>query len=275
MGPRVAMDSAENSSIQAAADLDLRTPCYCEENAWRVVYRHLHLAILPAIATDNGKDRHHKFLDCGTCTDACEYEYHVVFISNESRCCPFYRQRAVPIYKVHAPVHWDYHVIVIRTIRTTSPSSHGTEVLDVDTWLPYPCPIQTYLDETFRPRTTLTSSSTTTSTEFQPLFRVIPAQQYLQYFYSDRMHMFQNGKWMARPPDYPPIMNGLKYAEENTNTSSTNISNLEKYIDMMQQSSSSLSDGVCGSTKENETTIDEQIMGTVLTFDEFHARFTL
>ena len=87
--------------------------------------------------------------------------------------------------------------------------------------------------------------------------------------------MFQNGKWMARPPDYPPIMNGLKYAEENTNTSSTNISNLEKYIDMMQQSSSSLSDGVCGSTKENETTIDEQIMGTVLTFDEFHARFTL
>lgn len=265
----VAMISAENSSIQAASDLDLRVPFYCEENAWRVVYRHL------ALQPNNTGEGHQDLqldLDCGTRrTD----EYHVVFISNKSRCCPFYRQRVKPVYMEDECVFWDYHVIAIRTRCSSIPSSSPittTEVLDVDTWLPYPCPIQTYLDETFRPRTTLTSSSTI-STEFHPLFRVIPAQQYLQYFYSDRMHMFQNGKWMARPPDYPPIMNGLKYAEGNK---STNISNLEKYIDMMPLPSSDYGGGGGGTNdNDNDSTIDEQIMGTVLTFDEFSARFTL
>ena len=84
--------------------------------------------------------------------------------------------------------------------------------------------------------------------------------------------MFQNGKWMARPPDYPPIMNGLKYAEGNK---STNISNLEKYIDMMPLPSSDYGGGGGGTNdNDNDSAIDEQIMGTVLTFDEFRARFT-
>ena len=60
--------------------------------------------------------------------------------------------------------------------------------------------------------------------------------------------MFQKGKWMARPPDYPPIMNGLKYAEGNK---STNISNLEKYIDMMPLPSSDYGGGG-GGTNDND-----------------------
>ncbi len=80
---------------------------------------------------------------------------------------------------------------------------------------------------------------------------------------------------MAPPPEYQPIMNGLMHANENKDMEckkkNINVSNLEKYIDMMP-SSSSPGGGDCGSN-DNETTICER-MGTVLTFDEFRARFT-
>ncbi|KAL7438865.1 hypothetical protein ACHAXH_004976 [Discostella pseudostelligera] len=268
--------SAETTALQSASDHDLRVPCYCEENAWRVVYRHLNLVGSSTSATATaGETTNVHVVDCST------YEYHVVFISNKARCCPFYHQRAKPAQFGDECVFWDYHVIVIRTTTTSSssiiPSSAvassekttinscakttTTEVLDVDSWLPYPCPINIYLDETFRPDTLKM-----TTTVYHPRFRVIPAHQYLQYFYSDRMHMFANGMWLARPPEYPPIMNGVMYANENrtewTEEKNENVSNLQQYIDMIPSSSSS--DG---------KTTDER-MGTVLTHDEFRARFS-
>ena len=247
-----AMDTAENSAIRAVSDIDLRVPFYCEENAWRVVYRHL----------------------AGVTTNDDAYEYHVVFISNNARCCPFYRQRAKPVDMEDECVCWDYHVIVIRA-KSSGTKTTTTEVLDVDSWMPYPCPINYYLGETFRPHTL----KTTLDEQFHPFFRVIPAHQYIKYFYSDRMHMFTSGKWMAPPPQYQPIMNGLMHANNEQEITeykkkTRNVSNLEKYIDMMPSSSSlGGGGGNCGSNV-NETTIDER-MGTVLTFDKFRARFTL
>ena len=267
--------SAETTALQSAFDHDLRIPCYCEENAWRLVYRHLNLvgSSSSATATAAADDATKVHVDCST------YEYYVVFISNEARCCPFFHQRAKPVHFRDECVCWDYHVIVIRTSNSrtmncniNNPSSSAgnttassckmmTEVLDVDSWMPYPCPIKLYLDETFRPDTLKM-----TTTMYHPQFRVIPAHQYLKYFYSDRMHMFQNGKWVARPPEYPPIMNGLIYANEKktgcTKEKNENVSNLQQYIDMTSAPSSA----------DGETT-DER-MGTVLTHDEFRARFS-
>ncbi len=42
--------------------------------------------------------------------------------------------------------------------------------------------------------------------EFKHNFRVIPAKVYLDKFYSDRKHMFKNGKWLSPPPEYECIM---------------------------------------------------------------------
>ena len=87
--------TAETTAVQSLSDRDLRVPCYCEENAWRVAYLHL----------------------CGpdSMRNNTEWDdYHVVFVSNEGRCCPFYRQRALP-NNPREYVCWDYHVFVIRS----------------------------------------------------------------------------------------------------------------------------------------------------------------
>ena len=126
--------SAETTSLQCSNDHDLRVPCYCEENAWRLVYRHLH-------SQETSTMCHNK------------WTYFVVFISNTRRCCPMFMQRALP----NSPkkyVCWDYHVIVLRSSCSDSDDVDCTkrtaEVLDVDTWLtPYPCPLEAYLDGTF------------------------------------------------------------------------------------------------------------------------------
>ena len=260
-------DTAESTAIHSASsDHDLRVPCYCEENAWRLVHRHLH---------------------GGNPSLQESYEYYVVFVSNESRCIPFFRQRATPD-RLGEYVCWDYHVIVIRTLTMknldskTSPSckkTTKTEVLDMDSWLPYPCPIDIYLDESF----SLCAMNKKHYLEYQPLFRVIPARQYLTYFYSDRMHMFKDGKWLSSPPKYQPIMNGLTYAKTNRNetTNHGNVSNLEMYIDMSQSSSSEAREGgdewgtndIITGNERNDDTINGR-MGTVFTLDEFRSRFS-
>ena len=40
-------------------------------------------------------------------------------------------------------------------------------------------------------------------------FRVIPAEQYLTTFASDRTHMIKDGKWLKPPPNYPAIFTAL------------------------------------------------------------------
>jgi hypothetical protein len=73
------------------------------------------------------------------------------------------------------------------------------------------------------------------------MFRVIPAQEYLDLFASDRSHMLKEDKitYNAPPPSYPPISNESMNdfypvkASENTKFSfveSTN--NINEFIDM-------------------------------------------
>ncbi|KAL7537532.1 hypothetical protein ACHAXR_007883, partial [Thalassiosira sp. AJA248-18] len=202
--------TAEITAIQSSSDHDLRVSCFCEENAWRLVYRHLH-----------GHD----------CEINKEWDdYHVVFVSNERRCCPFFRQRA----RLDNPedyVCWDYHVIVIRSkIDEQTKTVTKTEVLDIDTWLAYPCPLGEYLDGSF-PHV----DNPGLDAQYLPFFRVVTARNYLKYFYSDRMHMFKNGKWSSPPPEYRPIMNGLPFSVGSNEINAK--SNLDMYINMSGETS--------------------------------------
>lgn len=107
---------AGRTALEAPSDASLRVPCYCEENVWRLAYRHLNSA------TNN------------TST------YHVVFVSNERQCVAMWYQMA----REGGPCHWDYHVLLVETSRDGK-----TFVLDMDSQLPYPCPFDEYLEDTF------------------------------------------------------------------------------------------------------------------------------
>lgn len=254
---------AEGTAIQPSlsSDHDLRVACFCEENAWRVVYRHLHL-------TDMMNERRNTITN-----------YYVVFVSNRRKCCPFFQQRAEPkpdgSSKKMEYVCWDYHVIVIRCINNTE-DDYGegegtvkkvktkTEVLDIDTWLPYPCPIDEYLAGSF-PHAM--NSNPQCDPEYLPFFRVVSAQNYLKYFYSDRMHMYnkERGEWLAQPPNYAPIMNGLSMDDtkqsDGDEDSSSNKSNLDMYINMEQSKDDGCDD------------LLEERMGKVYSLEQFRTTF--
>lgn len=230
--------SAEASTVDLhlSPERTLRVPCYCEENIWRLAYRR-------------------------TCihAEATAIKYNVVFISNKPKCCPMFYQKASKC--VSSPCFWDYHVVLLATSETlpsvdntgsstvkvdTARVKETTYVLDLDSNLPYPCPLSLYLKETFD-----YSRFEHWQMPSPPSFRIIPAKTYLKYFYSDRMHMFDRNQqiWLSPPPSYECIMNG-KLETDNTNSRS---SNLDKYINM--------DDG------------QEPIYGNVMSLDDIKQKF--
>ncbi len=203
--------SAESTALQSPSDHDLRVACYCEENAWRVAYRHLH--------TDNTGNGDNK-----------DWNYYVVFISNNHRACPMFKQRAIPKDDPTEYVCWDYHVIVMRsTVQNNEEESITSEILDIDTWItPYPTKLSHYLDESF-PH----AADPNFNTQYLPLFHVVRAEDFIRDFYCDRMHMYKNGKWNSPPPEYPAIMNGLKRdGYDGPERNELSGSNLDDYISM-------------------------------------------
>jgi hypothetical protein len=94
-------------------------------------------------------------------------------------------------------VVWDYHVILLE--KTTQ----GGLIYDLDTTLPYPSSLTSYVKETFAE----------TLPKYRSFFRVVPADEFLANFSSDRSHMLVAGsttKYLAPPPTYPCIQrNGV------------------------------------------------------------------
>jgi hypothetical protein len=95
------------------------------------------------------------------------------------------------------------------------------DVYDLDTRLPFPCSFEEY-------KTKALGIDDNLQTQFQRFnlinclyfnllvvqflfryFRVIPAEQYLTTFASDRTHMIKDGKWLKPPPNYPAIFTAL------------------------------------------------------------------
>ena len=159
--------------------------------------------------------------------------YYVVFVSNESQCVPMFHQLAS---KTPTSVClWDYHVLVVQV----HDSDHGPQILDIDSRLPYPCPLEMYVHCTFPDGV---------PSNYAPLFRVVRAEAYLEHFSSDRSHMRnEDGTWIASPPTYACILRA-------------GSSNLDQYRNMIWKESNP---------------IDEHLLdtpyGAVLNRDQFLA----
>ena len=91
-------------------------------------------------------------------------------------------------------VCWDYHVFAM--VEDADGTRHA---LDLDSDLPFPCPLARYLAESFPPMRDERRQPT-----FRPIFRVIPAADYLTGLASDRSQMRKpDGSYLAPPPPWP------------------------------------------------------------------------
>lgn len=233
--------SAEETALAALSDHELRVPCYCEENVWRLAYRKKHHDSAGSSRNGSGGDEDHR--------------WWVVFISNAIKSVPMFHQLASA--DPSKSVCWDYHVILLQaqpqheesptmTMSNSYDDRHPNHpasrlvVYDLDSSLPYPCLLSDYLRFSFPFQASL---------PFSPLFRVVEADLYLQYFCSNRMHMFNAiaGTWKAPPPHYAPIQgaggsgSGRHYSGRSSSTSTTTTtmtsyaSNLHHYLNFVDR----------------------------------------
>lgn len=71
---------------------------------------------------------------------------------------------------------------------------------DLDSTLPFPSPLASYVNETIQPSFQLFA-------EYQRYFRIVHAPLFFKHFASDRRHMKEpDGTWTAEPPPYQPIV---------------------------------------------------------------------
>jgi hypothetical protein len=256
--------SATASALLAVSDIDLRVPYYCEENVWRLVYRHT-CAREQNVMNACGSDHHDSTTSMmsTTPTRLQDIIWYVIFISNHHHSVLMRHQRAAAAATSSRHeenvisnsnnnndnndtnldrcnlddddstiVCWDYHVIAVahcyrrpandqtqvhhhhlqqqqqqqdvqynstdRTTTTTSSQHNVLLVYDLDSCLPYPCPLSLYLSKSFPLHVT---------PQYQPMFRVVSGINYLSHFASDRRHMYNEmtHQYNAPPPSYAYI----------------------------------------------------------------------
>uniref|UniRef100_A0A3Q0RGC5 Protein N-terminal glutamine amidohydrolase n=1 Tax=Amphilophus citrinellus TaxID=61819 RepID=A0A3Q0RGC5_AMPCI len=142
------------------------TSCYCEENIWK---------LCDYVRTWRTAPLEHLL---------------VVFISNEKRMVPLWKQKSG---RGDLPVIWDYHVILLHA------GQSDPMVYDLDSELSFPCSLKLYAAQAFR-------SDSDIRPEYHRKLRVVPADSFLLNFASDRSHMRNtDGSWKMPPPLYPPI----------------------------------------------------------------------
>ena len=99
------------------------------------------------------------------------------------------------------PIFWDYHVVLLK----------DGHIHDFNSRLPFSSPIAEYFKHSFIEESLLAPLQV-------PMFRVLAAKDYVEFFLSDRRHMKTTNSWDAPPPDWPMI--------------SETSSNLHRFIDM-------------------------------------------
>ena len=112
----------------------------------------------------------------------------VLFVINKNNTIALFEQKLSLKSK---PIIWDYHVILTALIE------NELVVFDFDTNCHFPSSIYDYFHAIFPNYIQIKSA-------YQPLIKSIPAKQYFEYFYSDRLHMqgiIDNSKF----PQYPII----------------------------------------------------------------------
>jgi N-terminal glutamine amidase len=222
-------------------DTDLRCPCYCEENVWRLLERRrlLHQRCHSSASSSSTTSKRRP-----------EQHYYVAFISNENQTVAMLHQKAASSTTEEGLIVWDYHVILLcyaeqqqslsddeqeeeddtaasSTNANYDPTKEPSDskniglmmlVYDLDTTLePYPLPLADYLDRSFPSRTGSSSTTTTARSRtmmmrkqpqlYRPKFRIVPADEFRHYFASDRSHMWNaaTGQYNAPPPPYECI----------------------------------------------------------------------
>uniref|UniRef100_A0A0X3NV35 Protein N-terminal glutamine amidohydrolase n=1 Tax=Schistocephalus solidus TaxID=70667 RepID=A0A0X3NV35_SCHSO len=160
-------------------DICVYTPQYCEENVYKLL-ENIEIA--------------------------SESDFYAVFISNPKKQVPLFCQRKGDENEDNL-VLWDYHVIAIRWLPTSS------LVYDLDTTLDFPTSFKNYWNNAIRPNHCFREP-------FFRFFRVVARTCFLNNFASDRSHMLLEGdpaRWLAPPPPYAPI-HGVEVPPEVTHT---------------------------------------------------------
>jgi hypothetical protein len=119
---------------------------------------------------------------------------------------------------------------------------------------PYPTPIHHYLAQSFDYPEYLLRATTTME---MPLFRVIPATAFLDYFESDRSHMYNvnTGQWLAPPPNYQCITRSTK----DNKSASKRRTNLQIYLNF---------DDHHPESSQEDVGIPTTAVGKIMTLDE-------
>lgn len=117
----------------------------------------------------------------------------VALVTNPDRTCALWNQRAAG--PPGDPITWDYHVILLAR---DSPGE-GWQVWDLDTHLGAPVDFPIYAAGTFAPPGRLPA-------RFEPRFRLIAGDEWIDKFSSDREHMrTPTGAFREPPPPWPRI----------------------------------------------------------------------
>lgn len=146
----------------------LYTALFCEENIWQLL----------RTLSDNCNNE----LSTSKCITT--NNLWVLFLSNSEQKIALLNQQAA---EPGQPVIWDYHVILLAEI------AQDFYIFDFDTRLDFVMPLHDYLQLTLITPEKLPA-------DFVPSVRKIPAQSYLDYFYSDRGHMLGQ----IDVSDFPP-----------------------------------------------------------------------
>jgi N-terminal glutamine amidase len=177
---------------------------FCEENAYKIAFKlQLNRDSLCRNIDSESIDEYQAEQISRFCAGYCHV--YAVFISSRTCQVPIWYQTASASYESDTPVVWDYHVILV--IKTTtsndsldelsSPSRSVLQeqkessqrkvyVLDLDTRLEFPLDAIEYFRKSFRPEIEIQK-------DFAQTFRVIPANDYISHFASDRSHMRESG----------------------------------------------------------------------------------
>lgn len=153
---------------------------FCEENVWQFANEYL---------KTNSKATQP---DGAMSVDS---KCFVLFFINAPKQVTLMNQRAFGADGVGI---WDYHVVFF--------DSAQSQIFDFDTVLPFPADAKMYFEETF-PEIHFSSAEVLQSLEMTPArIRVIPADQYVTHFSSDRSHMLdENGIPLEPIPEWPAI----------------------------------------------------------------------
>ncbi|TKY87775.1 hypothetical protein EX895_003356 [Sporisorium graminicola] len=227
------------------------TAFYCEENVY-LLARHLsaHLSATNAAAHNIARQQARTRTSAHTQRSVFVpvWDVHVLFISNSTKTVLLYAQSASKLPSAGSPVIWDYHVVAVATchlvplhelrlaaddegIKVPAVQASRSWVYDFDTLLsrptPQPVPWGEYNTHTFHPDAI---HSNTIPPHFRPVFRCVPAHDFLRFFASDRSHMLlttpAGNTWHSPPPPWPPIVG----AEARNEGCANNLMN--KYVDV-------------------------------------------